>query len=155
MPAVHHGRASPGPSFRAALSHVDAIMRESKLNGADYAGWCPQGRACSAILFKRRPGMGKVNPRNANGNARRKLRARLRAEGRPCHICGMPIDYALPAGDPWSFEVDELIPVSRGGDPLDYSNVDAAHRICNQRRGNRVDGDDGAKGLPIVRSRLF
>ena len=99
--------------------------------------------------------MGKANPRNANGNARRKLRARLRAEGRPCHICGMPIDYGLPAGDPWSFEVDELVPVSRGGDPLDYSNVDAAHRICNQRRGNRMDGDEGAKGLPIVRSRLF
>ena len=57
--------------------------------------------------------MGKTNPRNANGNARRKLRARLRAEGRPCHICGMPIDYGLPAGD------------------------------------------EGAKGLPIVRSRLF
>lgn len=99
--------------------------------------------------------MGKANPRNANGNARRKLRARLRAEGRPCHICGMPIDYGLPAGDPWSFEVDELVPVSRGGDPLDYSNVDATHRICNQRRGNRMDGDEGAKGLPIVRSRLF
>lgn len=99
--------------------------------------------------------MGKTNPRNANGNARRKLRARLRAEGRPCHICGLPIDYSLPAGDPWSFEVDEMVPVSRGGDPLDYSNVDASHRICNQRRGNRMDGDEGAKGLPIVRSRLF
>jgi 5-methylcytosine-specific restriction endonuclease McrA len=99
--------------------------------------------------------MGKTNPRNANGNARRKLRARLKAEGRPCHLCGLPINYSLPAGGPWSFEVDELVPVSRGGDPLDYSNVDAAHRICNQRRGNRMDGDEGAKGLPIVRSRLF
>ena len=39
-----------------------------------------------------------------NGNAERKLKARLRAEGRPCHICGMPIDYSLPPGDPWSFE---------------------------------------------------
>ena len=29
-----------------------------------------------------------------NGNAERKLKARLRAEGRPCHICGMPIDYS-------------------------------------------------------------
>ena len=95
------------------------------------------------------------DPRNRNGNARRKLRARLRAEGRPCHICGMPIDYSLPAGHPWSFEVDEIVPVSRGGSPLDYSNVDAAHRICNQRRGNRMPGDDGARGLPIVRTRLF
>ena len=99
--------------------------------------------------------MGKRDPRKRNGNARRKLRDRLRAEGRPCHICGMPIDDSLPAGHPWSFEVDEIIPVSRGGNPLDYSNVDAAHRICNQRRGNRMPGDDGARGLPIVRTRLF
>lgn len=99
--------------------------------------------------------MRKTNPRNANGNARRKLKTRLRAEGRPRHICDMPTDYALPAGDPWSFEVDELVLVSRGGDPLGYSNVDSAHRICNQRRGNRMDGDEGAKGLSTVRSRPF
>lgn len=99
--------------------------------------------------------IGMTDPRNRNGSARRKLRARLRAEGRPCHLCGQPIDYSLPAGHPWSFEVDEIIPVSRGGDPLDYGNVDAAHRLCNQRRGNRMPGDSGAKGLPITRSRLF
>lgn len=99
--------------------------------------------------------MSKPNPRTANGNARRKLRARLRAEGRPCHLCCLPIDYSLPAGDPMSFEVDEIIPVSRGGDPLDYMNVGAAHRICNQRRGNRMPGDAGAHGLPVVRSRNF
>ena len=57
------------------------------------------------------------------------------------------------SGDPWSFEVDELLPVSRGGSPLDYSNVDAAHRICNQRRGNRMPGD--AKQYQIRRTRLF
>ena len=54
-----------------------------------------------------------------------------------------------------SFEVDELIPVSRGGDPLDRANVDAAHRICNQRKGNRMPGDAGARGLPVVRSRFW
>ena len=94
------------------------------------------------------------NPRNSNGSARRKLREWLKAQGRPCHICGQPIDYDLPAGDPMSFEVDELVPVSKGGDPLDRSNVDAAHRICNQRRGNKplvaVDRDEYA---PISCSR--
>ena len=49
--------------------------------------------------------------------------------------------------------MDELLPVSRGGNPLDYSNVDAAHRICNQRRGNRMPGD--AKQYQIRRTRLF
>ncbi|WP_442904899.1 HNH endonuclease [Gordonibacter sp.] len=99
--------------------------------------------------------MGKPNPRTKNGHARRKLRARLSAEGRACHLCGRVIDYSLPAGDPMSFEVDELVPVSRGGDPLDYMNVDAAHRICNQRRGNRMPGDARSRRLQITRSRAW
>lgn len=102
-----------------------------------------------------RAAMSKPNPRRANGSRRANLRAWLKAQGRPCHICRMPIDYGLPAGDPMSFEVDELIPVSRGGDPLDRANVDAAHRICNQRKGNRMPGDAGARGLPVVRSRFW
>ena len=86
--------------------------------------------------------MGKPNPRRANGSGRSKLRRWLASQGRPCWICrafGRPgaIDYNLPPGHPYSFEVDELVPVSRGGDPLDHSNVDAAHRCCNQWRGNR------------------
>ena len=47
----------------------------------------------------------------------------------------------------------ELLPVSRGGSTLDYYNVDAAHRNCNQRRGNRMPGD--AKQYQIRRTRLF
>ena len=94
------------------------------------------------------------NPRRSNGSARNKLRARIKALGLPCHICGRPIDYSLPPGTPMSFEVDEIVPVSRGGDPLDMANCAAAHRICNQRRGNKplrtaqaragnAQGDDG------------
>ena len=84
----------------------------------------------------------KRNPRYANANARVKLRRRLAAEGRGCWICrafGRPdaIDYSLPARHPRSFEVDELVPVSLGGDPLDYSNVDSTHRECNNWRGTR------------------
>lgn len=82
------------------------------------------------------------NPRRSNGTARNRVRAWLRAQERPCWICRAfgrsgRIDYDLPAGHPWCFEVDELKPVSKGGDPYDYGNVDAAHRCCNQWRGNR------------------
>lgn len=75
--------------------------------------------------------------RYANGAARRKVRAWLKAQGRPCHICGRTIDYSLPAGHPMSFEVDEIVPVSKGGSPIDRSNVAPAHRICNERRGDK------------------
>ena len=78
--------------------------------------------------------------RYANGHARREARAWLKAQGLPCHICGQPIDYSLPAGDPMSFEVDEIVPVSRGGSPYDRANLAPAHRICNERRGNKPVG---------------
>ena len=78
--------------------------------------------------------------RYRNGYARRKLRAWLKAQGLPCHLCGLPIDYSLPAGHPMSYEVDEIVPVSKGGSPIDRNNVAPAHRICNQRRGNKDIG---------------
>ena len=83
------------------------------------------------------------NPRYQRSGARTKLRNRLKAEGRGCWICrafGRPdaIDYTLPARHPRSFEVDELLPVSLGGSPYEYENVDAAHRECNNWRGNRT-----------------
>ena len=85
---------------------------------------------------------GRANPRYAKSTARVRLRNRLKAEGRGCWICrafGRPdaIDYSLPARHPRAFEVDDLVPVSRGGNPVDYGNVDAAHRECNIWRGNR------------------
>lgn len=95
--------------------------------------------------------MAKPNPRRSNGNARRNLARWLRAQGRPCWICqafGLEgtIDYSLPARHPWSFEVDELHPVSRWqefGYPsaqacaLDRANVGATHRRCNQWKSNK------------------
>ena len=83
-----------------------------------------------------------ANPRSSNGNARRKLRLWLKSQGRPCWICqafgrDAEIDYSLPSRHPYSFEVDELVPVSKGGSPFDRNNVDAVHRRCNQWRGNR------------------
>lgn len=94
--------------------------------------------------------------RYANGAARRKVRSWLASQGRPCHLCGRPIDYDLPAGDPMSFEVDEIVPVSKGGSPYDRDNVAPAHRICNERRGNRSLAELSAGQLkPIATSRRW
>lgn len=97
-------------------------------------------------------GKRKGNPRRANGSRRSRLRARVAARGEPCHLCGCPIDYELPAGHPMSYELDELLPVSRGGDPLDIGNVAPAHRLCNQRRGNRLLGEQHPPRLPHSRA---
>ena len=97
------------------------------------------------------------NPRRSY--ARDKLRERMKAAGEPCHLCGRPIDYSLPARDPWSFEMDEVVPVSRLPEEMrkaaacDPNNCKPAHRRCNQRKSNRMPGDEGAKGLSVVRTR--
>lgn len=76
------------------------------------------------------------NPRNRNGHRRRQLRRRVLAAYDVCALCGDPVDKKLPRLDPGAPEVDEIVPVSMGGDPLAWSNVQLAHRICNQRKGN-------------------
>lgn len=92
------------------------------------------------------------NPRYHRWSARQRVLRLVRSRalaGECCHICGQPIDLSLPQTyvdpkdgkikrAPWSLECDELIPVSLGGDPFDPKNVAPSHRICNQRRGNRM-----------------
>lgn len=90
--------------------------------------------------------MAKANPRKANGSARRAIRKRWLAIGAPCALCGKPIDYSLGLVldlrtgkrrmHPMSFVVDEIVPVSKGGDPLDFANTQPAHWICNARKGD-------------------
>jgi hypothetical protein len=93
-----------------------------------------------------------TNPRYANGNLRRKNRARFKAMGAPCAICRGalgPIHYDEPsdAQHPLSFVIDERIPVSRWREfgysspqaaAEDMDNLQPAHRCCNAAKGARV-----------------
>ena len=60
-------------------------------------------------------------------------------------MCGGAIDYSLPARHPLSYEVDEIIPVSRGGSPYDLTNTGPAHRRCNQWKGSMTLEEARAK----------
>jgi 5-methylcytosine-specific restriction endonuclease McrA len=88
------------------------------------------------------------NPRNANGHRRRQLRAKVLREEDDCWLCGLPVDKTLKTPDPGSPEVDEIVPVSLGGDPLDRDNCRLAHRLCNIRRG------DGQRARPETLKRV-
>lgn len=74
------------------------------------------------------------NPRRANGTRRDKLRRRVLREESNCHLCGQAVDVRLTHGLPGSPEVDELVPVTYGGNPFDRANCRLAHRYCNRLR---------------------
>ena len=104
--------------------------------------------------------MGKTyNPRRANGTLRNKHRARFKALGLPCAICGGEIRYGDPSDSahPLSFGIDERLPVSRWKEfgyssakeaAQDWNNLQPAHYICNQMKRNRTSAE-----LLIVRQR--
>ena len=78
-----------------------------------------------------------------NGSGRtsrnfRKLAANLKAQRRPCCLCGQAIDYTLHHLDPDSFTVEHVKPRSTHPHLAeDPGNLDAAHKRCNSSRGNR------------------
>ena len=78
------------------------------------------------------------NPRYANYSARERVRKQVLREETHCWLCGDPVDVRLSAGQPASPEVDEILPVSLGGSPTDRKNLRLAHRLCNQKRGNKL-----------------
>lgn len=92
------------------------------------------------------------NPRYANGNIRRKYRARFKAMDAPCGICNGQlgrIHYEEPsnAEHPLSFVIDEIKPISKWAQfgyasPVeaarDWSNLQAAHWYCNAKKSNKV-----------------
>lgn len=98
--------------------------------------------------------MARPNPRRANGSKRTALIARVKREESCCWLCGGEVDQTLTViigshgkkcadpecigctPHPMRAEVDEIIPVSKGGDPLDRGNCRLSHRRCNRRRGN-------------------
>ena len=99
--------------------------------------------------------MESYNPRNRNGNLRRKNRARFKAMDAPCGICQGrlgPIHYDEPsdAAHPLSFVIDEIKPISRYKEfgyssrreaAEDWDNLQAAHYICNQKKGAKIATD--------------
>lgn len=87
------------------------------------------------FAFKARHYMNNRNPRRSY--KRDVLWKRVKAMGQPCHICGLPIDPSLPAHHPYSFELDEVVPISKGGSACSVENVAASHRCCNQWKSNK------------------
>lgn len=72
-----------------------------------------------------------------NSAIRNKHRARVARDKPACHICGKAIDYTLPNLDPWSFVLDHVVPLAKGGSDA-IENKKAAHRECNSKKRARL-----------------
>jgi 5-methylcytosine-specific restriction endonuclease McrA len=64
-----------------------------------------------------------------------RIAAAVRARRDDCALCGKPIDYTLPANDPWSFSCDHITPVNAGGRAT-LDNAQASHLRCNIAKGD-------------------
>ncbi len=73
------------------------------------------------------------------GGRWRKVRAQVIAESYVCYLCGQGLDKGIRYPHPYSVSVDHVIPLSRGGDPLDPSGLRAVHKVCNEKKGSRVN----------------
>lgn len=80
----------------------------------------------------------RYDPRTRNPAQRRALRARVFANSDVCAICGYQVDKALGPYLPESPEIDEIIPVARGGDPYDFANLQLTHRKCNRQKSDKI-----------------
>lgn len=89
---------------------------------------------------RRNPEMARAQSHNARAKQWRvpgritgpELKARYEAQEGRCHWCGTPLDDG--------YEVDHLIPLSKGG-ANDISNVVCACVRCNASRGAKLPGD--------------
>lgn len=79
-----------------------------------------------------------IDPRKRNPAVRRQLRARVFANSDVCAICGYQVDKSLAPFTPESPEVDEIIPVARGGDPYQFENLQLTHRKCNRQKSDKM-----------------
>lgn len=78
-------------------------------------------------------------PATRSSRRYRKLVANLRAQRRPCSICGDPIDYTLEYPHKKSFSAHHIKPFSTHPHLReDPDNLDASHLDCN--RGHTTAG---------------
>lgn len=85
---------------------------------------------------------GQPRSRGRSGHKWRKATAHIKRTQDLCHLCGQPIDKTLDYRHPKSFTVDHVEPLSLNEDrALDRTNLKAAHRDCNSRKGNGADGN--------------
>lgn len=60
-----------------------------------------------------------------------------------CGICGGMIDMTLHWNHEMAWTLDHIRPLAEGGAPEDLSNLTPAHRVCNSKKGAKLNYRQG------------
>lgn len=71
-------------------------------------------------------------------------------DGWVCGICDLPVDRDAHYLDDMAPSLDHIVPRSMGGGH-ESENLRTAHRVCNSRRGARVEEVSDGEGVAAVR----
>src|SRR5581483_7266209 len=115
---------SDSPRLRAFLNNDRELWFES-LRRLDYAG------------FKRAQDAG-------NQAYRLKLWVVWRRDKGRCYLCKQKLKF-------WEFSIDHVVPIAKGGGHT-YDNVKICCLKCNQRKSDKLEGDDNAEETTTARS---
>lgn len=88
---------------------------------------------------------------------RKVLKREAEEHGSYCYMCGEQIDMDLKFPHPRSWSCQHIVPRARGGSS-ELSNLDSAHKLCQDREGNAIAGTVGAGVVPrvkLVQSRVW
>ena len=90
---------------------------------------------CATWLKEQRRREKEENKWSAKNSPLLKARIFYRDKG-VCQLCQQPIDLTLEYPNPMMFSVDHITPRSKGGSHT-LPNLQAAHLLCNSKRGNK------------------
>jgi len=77
-------------------------------------------------------------PSSAAKQAYYRNRKKILANEDRCALCGGIVDKTLAMYHPMSAEIDHIIPVSKGGDPVALENMQLTHRKCNRAKSDKL-----------------
>lgn len=99
----------------------------------------PKAAGSKAVRHATRAAGVRADRVGANRVAFEKNRKKILASCDVCAICGQPVDKSLKAPHPLSPAIDHIIPLAKGGHPSDISNLQLTHRVCNDRKHDKIN----------------
>ena len=131
------------PMLSTAIPRCHAVYRQPCAEcGATCLAMWPGVKRCS----------GRCEGRRAATRWREKRDRVIERDGRACGLCGgdCPPDAVYP--DDLAAVADHVLPRAHGGSD-EESNLQCAHRLCNERKGDTI-GWSAAIPLPVELSRM-